>query len=87
MSARAWLLANVLGVTGYLGRAVLFGVVGGCIMSASIEDDPSHGQGVDGSVRILAESSAGRVLLWLLAVLLVVYGLYVFVEARYRRVA
>ena len=61
-------------------------MVGGCILSAAIEDDPSNGQGVDGSVRILAENSAGIVLLWALAAMLVIYGLYVFVEMRYRRV-
>lgn len=86
MSRRAWRIAMVLGTLGYLGRAALFGIVGGCIMSAAIEDDPSNGQGVDGSVRILAESTAGVVLLWALAAMLVIYGLYVFVEMRYRRV-
>jgi hypothetical protein len=61
-------------------------VVGGCIMSAAVEDDPNHGQGVDGSVRLLAGNAAGVVLLWALAAALVMYGAYLFVEARYRRV-
>lgn len=86
MSRRAWRLALVLGTVGYLGRAALFAVVGGCILSAAIEDDPRNGQGVDGSVRIIAENTAGVVLLWALAAALVIYGLYVFVEMRYRRV-
>jgi hypothetical protein len=87
MSERTWLVANALGVAGYVGRAMLFGVVGGCIMSAAIENDPAHGQGVDGSVRILAADGLGRGMLWVLATLLVLYGGYVFVEARYRQVA
>lgn len=86
MSTRAWHLAMVLGTAGYLGRAALFGVVGGCIMSAAIENDPQHGQGVDGSLRILAGSTAGEGLLWVLVALLVSYGLYMFIETRYRRV-
>jgi hypothetical protein len=86
MSARVWGLANVLGIVGYLGRAVLFAVVGGCILSAAVENDPAHGQGVDGSLRILAGDPAGEVLLWTLVVMLVAYGSYMFIETRYRRV-
>jgi uncharacterized BrkB/YihY/UPF0761 family membrane protein len=86
MSSRAWRLAMILGTVGYLGRAMLFAVVGGCILSAAVEDEPSNGQGVDGAVRILAEGTAGVVLLWALAAMLFVYGCYVVVEARYRRV-
>lgn len=86
MSARTWRLALVLGTVGYFGRAVLFGVVGGCIMSATVENDPRHGQGVDGSLRIIAGSTAGDVLLWAIVVMLVAYGCYVFVETRYRKV-
>jgi hypothetical protein len=86
MSARTWRLAMVLGIVGYLGRATLFGIVGGCIMSAAVENDPQHGQGVDGSLRILAGDPAGEGLLWALVVMLVVYGLYMFIETRYRKV-
>jgi hypothetical protein len=86
MSLRAWRLANVLGTVGYLGRAGLFAVVGGCILAAAIEDRPRYGQGVNGALRVLANSAAGPALLGLLAAALVVYGLYMFVETRYRRV-
>jgi hypothetical protein len=86
MSRRAWRAAMVLGTVGYLGRAALFAIVGGCILSAAIENDPSHGQGVNGAVRILAKSSLGPALLWLLAASMVAYGLYMFIETRYRRV-
>lgn len=86
MGTGAWRAAMVLGVVGYVGRAGLFGVVGGCVMSAAIENDPRHGQGVDGALRLLAESTAGTVALWLLAVALACYAAYVFLEARYRYV-
>jgi len=86
MSHRAWILANVTGTVGYLGRAGLFAVVGGCIMSAAVENDPAHGQGVNGSLRVLARTPPGPALLWALAVALVMYGAYMFVEMRYRRV-
>jgi hypothetical protein len=86
MSRRTWLVAMVLGVAGYLGRAALFGIVGGCILSAAVENDPDHGQGVDGSARILADSPAGAVFLGFVAALLITYGAYLFVEMRYRHV-
>lgn len=86
MGRWTWRLAVVLGTAGYFGRALLFGIVGWYVTGAAIENDPSHGQGVDGSVRLLAGSGAGPPLLWLLAITLVLYGAYMFVEARYRRV-
>lgn len=86
MSTHIWRLALGLGIVGYLGRAALFGVVGGCVLSAAIENDPDHGQGVDGSLRILAGSSAGEVLLWMLVAMLVAYAGYMFIETRYRKV-
>lgn len=86
MSPRAWRLALVLGTVGYLGRAGLFAVVGGCVLAAAIEDRPRYGQGVNGALRVLANSTAGPAFLGLLATALVVYGLYMFIETRYRRV-
>lgn len=86
MTRRAWITANVLGTLGYLGRAALFLIVGGCILAAAVEDDPRYGQGVNGAVRVLAADAAGRILLLAVAAMLVVYGLYLFVETRYRRV-
>lgn len=86
MGDRPWRAAMVLGTVGYLGRAGLFGVVGGCVLSASIENDPRHGQGVDGSLRLLAHNTVGIAVLCLLAAALLCYGGYLFLETRYRHV-
>ena len=86
MRRDVWLIAMTTGVLGYLGRAALFGIVGWFVLRAAIEDDPSNGQGIDGSVRLLANSPGGPALLWVLAVLLGTYGLYLLVETRYRHV-
>lgn len=86
MSTRMWRLAMITGAAGYLGRAALFGIVGGCILAAAIENDPKNGQGVDGSLRILATSTVGAPLLGLVALLLITYGLYLFIEMRFRHV-
>lgn len=86
MSPRTWRVAVVTGVVGYLGRAVLFGTVGWFITLAAVENDPAHGQGVDGSARQLARTSAGGAFLVAIAAGLVIYALYLLVEARYRKV-
>ena len=86
MSRRAWRAALITGTIGYLGRAALFATVGGCILRAAAENDPQSGQGVDGSIRILADSPAGPALLGLLAAALATYGCYMGIESRYRHV-
>jgi uncharacterized membrane protein YoaK (UPF0700 family) len=86
MSRRSWLLGLWLGGVGYLGRAMLFAVVGWFVVHAAVQDDPRQGQGVDGSIRMLAAQPVGHAVLWPLTVALGCYGCYMFVEARYRTV-
>jgi hypothetical protein len=86
MSRRTWQFAIVTGSIGYFGRAALFGTVGWFVLSAAIENDPQHGQGVDGAARLLADNGAGGVFLVAVAAALGCFGLYLFVEARYREV-
>jgi hypothetical protein len=86
MTLFTWRLAMTLGVVGLIGRTLMFGTVGGFILTAAVQNDPNDGQGVDGAVRQLAQSGAGTAYLWVLAVLLAIFALYLFVEMRYRRV-
>jgi hypothetical protein len=86
MTRRGRRITEVLGVIGHLGRGATFGLVGWFVLHAAFEDDPKKGKGVDGSVRMLANSSGGPYLLWLIAIGLGVFGLYLFAEARYRKV-
>jgi hypothetical protein len=86
MSARAWKYTVVTGTIGYLGRAALFASVGWFVMSAAIEDDPQHGQGFDGAARRLADNGVGGVFMVVVAAALICFGLYLFAEARYRKV-
>lgn len=86
MSTRLWGMTVALGTAGYGGRALLFGIVGWFVMNAAVEDDPQHGQGVDGSVRLLAAAPAGPPVLCILAAGLALYGAYLVLEAHYRRV-
>lgn len=86
MSHRGWQWVVVTGTIGHLGRAVLFGTIGWFVLSAAIEDDPNHGAGVDGAARLLADNTAGAVFLAVVAAALFVFGVYMFLEAKYRKV-
>lgn len=86
MSKRAWRTVVVLGVGGYVGRAVMFGIVGWFVISAAVQDAPQKSEGIDGAVRRLADTGGGTLLLWVLALGLVLYALFTLAEARYRKV-
>jgi Domain of Unknown Function (DUF1206) len=74
-----------LGTIGLLGRGTLFAIVGWFVTEAAIDNDPSHGKGVDGSIRSLANDNGGAALLWVVAMALIAFGLYLLLEAAYRR--
>jgi hypothetical protein len=86
MSRRTKRVALVVGGLGHLGRAALFAIAGWFIGAAALNDKPSDGQGVDGSVRRLAANAAGATLLYAVAVALLGFACYLAVEARYRRI-
>lgn len=86
MGARTWRFAMVCGTVGCAGRAGIFGLAGGFVMRAAIEDDPHDGQGVDGALRLFAADRAGAYALGMLAAALAGYALYLLVEARFRRI-
>jgi hypothetical protein len=86
MSPAVRKVVTTLGVVGLSTRAVMFAAVGGFLAYAAITFDPNKAQGVDGTLRQFAHTGAGPLLLVIVAAGLVVFGLYSFCEARWRRV-
>ncbi|MGN6605879.1 MAG: DUF1206 domain-containing protein [Jatrophihabitans sp.] len=86
MSPRVRGAALGLGTAGHIGRAALYGLAGSFVLSAAIEDDPKNGKGFDGAARAVANNTAGAALLWVIAVLILAFALYLCCEARFRRV-
>lgn len=82
--ARSW----VCGVAafGLVARGVAFALVGFFVVQAAVTYDPKKAQGLDASLRALAGASYGRPLLLVVSAGLVSFGLWCFIEARYRRV-
>ena len=84
MSAALARLTRALGAFGCIARSVVFVLVGVFILKAAVLSSAKQTKGLDAVFRSVASSAYGS---WLLAVLasgLVCYGLYCFLEARYR---
>jgi hypothetical protein len=81
---RTWLPR--LGTLGYAARGVVAATVGVFVIQAGATFDPQKAVGVDGALKRLADRPYGPVLLVLVAAGLLAFGLFSFVEARWRRV-
>jgi Domain of Unknown Function (DUF1206) len=76
----------ILGAIGHVARGVVFGLIGFFLVRAAYEYDPEEAVGLDGALAKLLRQDYGSALLGLVALGLIAYGLYCFVEARYREV-
>lgn len=74
-----------IGRMGYAARGVAFGIVGVFLIVAAVQTDPDEARGLDGALAVLAQQPWGWAVLSAVAVGLIAYGLYMFVQARYRR--
>jgi hypothetical protein len=77
---------TAIGVFGHLARAVVFALVGIFLLRASYQYDPEEAIGLDGALAKLAREAFGPLLLGTVAFGLLAYGLFCFVQARYRDV-
>jgi hypothetical protein len=85
MSERARTLATRAGQVGLTARGVVFGIVGIFLIQAALRARPDEARGLSGALRALEQRPHGPYILGAVALGLVVYGLYMFVEARHRR--
>lgn len=74
------------GLAGHVARFVVFTLIGAFAIKAALDFDPQDAVGFDGALQKLAQASYGPFLLGLTAAGLIAYGLYCFVDARYRDV-
>jgi hypothetical protein len=76
-------LVTTAGKWGYIARGIVFAVIGAFIVVAALQHDASQVTGTEGALDALAR------LPWLLALVaigLICYGLFCFVQAKYRHV-
>ena len=85
MSAGEQDFAIAAGRFGHVARGITFGIMGLFLMLAAFRHEPGEAKGLAGALHILTEQPFGPQLLGIVAGGLVLYGLYMFVESRYRR--
>jgi hypothetical protein len=75
-----------LGRFGYAALGVVFSLIGIFLIVAAVQHNPHEAKGLDATLQTLIQQPFGPVLLGIVALGLIAYGVYSFVEARYRRV-
>jgi hypothetical protein len=78
-----WVVA--LGRAGYAARGIVFGLIGVFLLYAARRANPGEARGIDSTLATLAAQPFGPWLLGLVALGFVAYGLFLFAQARYRR--
>jgi len=74
-----------LGRMGYAARGVVFAIIGIFLVVAAIYADPHEARGIAGALDALAQQPWGGAMVGVVAIGLAAYGIFMFVEARYRR--
>ncbi|WP_433549342.1 DUF1206 domain-containing protein [Streptomyces sp. CA-294286] len=85
MSRRTRQLVDVTGVGGGVARGLVFAVAGGFALAAAVTYDPDKAKGMDDTIRSFRETPVGPWLLVALAVGLILFGVFSFAMARWRK--
>ncbi|MCI4065359.1 DUF1206 domain-containing protein [Micromonospora sp. R77] len=86
MSPKTRTLARRLGMAGYAARGTVFAVAGVLIIVAAVKYDPEKARGLDAALRTMRDQPWGPVILALMALGIAAFGVYCFLQSRYRRV-
>jgi hypothetical protein len=79
-------IVRLLGTIGTIARGAVVGLAGILVIDAAVSHNPASSGGIDKALLTLRNGPAGLVLLMLVALGLVVFGVYGLCEARWRRV-
>jgi len=80
---RRWVVP--LGRVGYAALGVVNTIVGIFLIIAALRNNPGQAKGVGGALAEITQRPYGAFLLGIVAIGLIAYGVYTFVEARYRQ--
>jgi hypothetical protein len=78
--------AVVSGRWGYAARGIVFAIVGGFFLEAALHANAQQAKGLGSALDLLAQQPYGPLLLGIVAAGLIAYGVFMLVEARYRRI-
>ncbi|UIX31046.1 DUF1206 domain-containing protein [Streptomyces sp. GQFP] len=85
MSHRTKQVVTALGVGGGVARGAVFAAAGVFILAAAVRFDPQEAKGVDATLRSFTQTPVGPWLLVAVAVGLILFGVFSFASARWRR--
>ncbi|WP_371750388.1 DUF1206 domain-containing protein [Streptomyces sp. NBC_01283] len=85
MSPRTQQIVTGLGVSGGVARGMVFAAAGGFVLIAAIRFDADEAKGVDGTLRSFTDTPMGPWLLVAVAIGLILFGVFSFASARWRR--
>jgi hypothetical protein len=86
MSPRTRKIVEKLGMIGTTARGVVFAIVGALIVDAAVTFSPKKSGGLDKALLTLRHQVFGEFLLLIVALGLIIFGIYGLCEARWRRV-
>ncbi|GAA5700991.1 DUF1206 domain-containing protein [Streptomyces avermitilis] len=86
MSRRTRQLVDISGVAGGVARGLVFAAAGAFAVRAAVDYEPDKAKGMDDTLRSFTETPMGPWLLACVAVGLVLFGLFSFALARWRKV-
>lgn len=87
MSRIEQMWATRSGQLGYAARAVVYAITGGFLILAALRSDPQQAGGIGKALGELAQQPYGPWLLGVVALGVLCYGVYAFVQAKYRRIS
>jgi hypothetical protein len=76
-----------LGRVGWVGRAIVMGLIGWLLIRAAVRFRPEEAQGFDGALREVTGSTFGAALVGFAAIALVLYGLFCVISAPRQRLS
>lgn len=85
LKGRTRKVVTVLGVTGGVARGAVFAAAGIFILTAAVRYDPDEAKGVDATLRSFAHTPVGPWLLAAVAAGLILFGVFSFASARWRK--
>ena len=75
-----------LGTAAYVTKGAILALVGWFFLQSAITFNPDEAKGLDAALQEIAGQTWGRVVLTLVALGLLAYGAFAFIESRYRRI-
>jgi len=72
------------GFVGYISRGIVIGIIGYLFLDAAISANPSEAGGTKEAFGLIQNSTAGPIVLGVIALGLAAYGVFMFVKAKYR---